>query len=224
MKKSKAIADVILFLALAVGFFVLDHRFVPAGLYQGFLSILGAFAAILVIIRMRGQRFRDLGLRRPKRLWTLPIWVVGIFIATMAIGLGAQMLAAQFIDAPVDLSKFAILYKNIPILIVSLVSVWITAAFCEEVVYRGFLLGRLLEISGSGVFSVVLMSLLHAALFGALHLYQGLLGVISVGVVGFVFGIFFALQGRNLWALIIVHGLIDTLGVVQFFLVGVPTQ
>ena len=59
-------------------------------------------------------------------------------------------------------------------------------------------------------------------LFGMLHTYQGLLGVITTGVVALIFGVFFLLQKRNLWILIIVHGLIDTFGVVQFYLNGVP--
>lgn len=220
--KSAIFIDIIIFLSVSGLIAYADHRFVPPGLYQGFLSIIGAFVVVLAIIRVRGERLMDLGLRRPRRFLTLPLWVVIIFIVTFAVALGGQTLAAQFITAPVDVSKFSILYQNFPMLIFSLISIWVTAAFFEEVVYRGFLMGRLLDLAGSGLGAVLAMSAVHALLFGLLHMYQGPLGVITTGLVAFVFGIFFALQGRNLWALIIVHGLIDTLSLLQFYFIGVP--
>lgn len=222
MRKTAQILDILVFLTVAGALAYVDQAYVPAGPFQGFLSIIGAFAVVVVIKQMRGQTWSDLGLGRPRRLWTLPLWVAGIFVATMVIALAGQMAAASFIHAPVDLSKFSILHQNVPMLIVSLVSIWITAAFFEEVVYRGFLLGRLLDIAGGGLGAAVLLSFVHAVLFGLLHLYQGPIGVITTGIVGFIFGIFFVLQGRNLWALILVHGLIDTISVIQFFVAGVP--
>ncbi|MEO1136083.1 MAG: type II CAAX endopeptidase family protein [Pseudomonadota bacterium] len=220
--KTAILVDIFVFLLVSGFAAYVDYRYVPAGLYQGFLSIIGAFFAALTIIKMRGQRLIDLGLTRPRRFLTLPLWVAAIFVVTLAVALAGQIIAAQFIAAPVDVSKFAILHQNLPMLVFSLISIWITAAFFEEIVYRGFLLGRLLDVAGGGLAAVLAMSFLHAVLFGLLHIYQGPLGVISTGIVGFVFGIFFALQGRNLWALILVHGLIDTLSVLQFYFVGVP--
>ena len=221
--KTAAIIDVLIFLVLTGTLAFLDYRYVPAGVFQGFLSIIGAFAVVWMIVKMRGERVWELGLGRPRRIWMLPIWIILIFVVTLAAASLGQQVAVQFIDEKVDISKFAILYKNLPMLIFSLISIWITAAFFEEIVYRGFLLGRLIDITGASVVVVVFMSLLHAVLFGLLHLYQGPIGIITTAIVGFVFGIFYVLQGRNLWALILVHGLIDTLSVIQFYLVGVPS-
>jgi len=217
-------------IGLSIGIFLIvtlviayvDQKFVPPGIYQGFLTIIGSFIVVMTITRFRGETLADMGLRRPKRYWTLPLWVIAIFVVTYAVAGGGQLVVLQFVDAPPDLSKFAVLHNNLPVLIISLVSIWVTAAFFEEVVYRGFLLRNLLRLAGGGGMAVFTMSLLHAIPFGILHLYQGLLGVITTGLVAVVFGIFYALQGRNLWALIIVHGLIDTLSVVIFYLNGVP--
>lgn len=222
ISRANRLADIVVFLLISGGLLYLDHRLTPAGVYQGFLSIIGAFVVVVIITRARGESFSNLGLRRPKRWVMLPLWIVLIFVVTVAVATAVQLAAAQFITAPVDVSKFEILYQNFPMLVISLVSVWVTAAFMEEIVYRGFLLGRLLDISSGGAAAVVFMTLLHAVIFGALHLYQGPLGVLSTGVVAFVFGLFFAMQGRNLWALIVVHGAIDTLGLIQFYLNGVP--
>ena len=217
-----ALADVLVFLTVTVALLFIDRALVPPGLYQGLIPIIGAFVAVWVIVRHRNQRLTDLGLSRPKSLRSIPLWFVAIFVTTLAVAGGGQLIALKFVDAAVDLSRFAVLHQNVTMLVVSLISVWVTAAFFEEIVYRGFLLDRLLTISGPGRISAVLMSLLQAVLFGLLHIYQGPLGVVTTGLVGFVFGLFYIAQQRNLWALILVHGTIDTINVVQFYLVGIP--
>ena len=217
-----ALVDLLLFLSVTAGLLFIDRTLVPPGLYQGLLSIIGAFVAVWVIVGRRKQRLIDLGLSRPKRLWSIPPWFIAIFVTTLAVAGGGQLIAVKFVDATVDLSRFDVLHQNVTMLVVSLISVWVTAAFFEEVVYRGFLLDRLLTISGPGWIGAVLVSLLQAILFGLLHYYQGPLGVITTGLVGFVFGLFYIAQRRNLWALILVHGTIDTINVVQFYLVGIP--
>ena len=45
------------------------------------------------------------------------------------------------------------------------------------------------------------------------HAYKGPAGMIDSGVGGFVFGAAYLLSGRNLWAAILAHGFVDTLGV-----------
>lgn len=222
LRKSRVMLDILIFLALTFGLLYIELTYVPAGEFQGFLTIIGSFIAAYGLLKLSGQTLRDAGLRRPKRIWTIPVWVILIFIVTLGIVAGAQSIIAQVMQVQTDVSKFAKLQGNLPYLVFSLFSVWITAAFMEEFVYRGFLLGRLLDITNGGVIAVIAMSLLHAFLFGLLHLYQGPLGIVSTGIVGFIFGIFFVFMGRNLWALILVHGIIDTLSMIQFFLTGVP--
>ena len=220
--KASALIDVVVFLAVTAGLLFIDRAFVPPGLLQGLLLIVGAFVTVWVLVRRRKQRLADLGLSRPNRLLSIPLWFIAIFVTTFAVAGGGQLLVMKFVDASVDLSRFAVLHQNVTMLVVSLITVWVTAAFFEEIVYRGFLLDRLLTISGPGWINAVFMSLLHAVLFGLLHFYQGPLGVITTGLVGFVFGLFYVAQQRNLWALILVHGTIDTINVVQFYLVGIP--
>lgn len=215
--------DTALFVAAALALLCIDNLLVPPGVFQGFLTIIGSFVVVMAITRFRRENLADLGLSKPKRLWSLPLWVLAIVVVTFSVAIGGQMIVARFIETPpVDLSKFSILQNNVLMLMVSLVSIWVTAAFFEEIVYRGFLLRNLVEVSGNGVLAVTMMILLHAVLFGLLHLYQGIFGMITTGLVAVVFGVFYLLQKRNLWALIVVHGLIDTLNVVNFYFNGVP--
>ena len=215
--------DVGLFLVLALGVSLLDHGLVPAGTYRGVLSIVGTFIIVIVITRFRRESLADLGLRRPRRLWTLPLWVFAIFFSTMVVAGVGQVIVSQLVETQIDLSRFAVLHGNFAMLLAALASVWITAAFFEEIIYRGFLLRNLLEIVGDRkILATICAILLHAILFGLLHAYQGVVGMVGTGLVAIVFGVFFIAQKRNLWALILVHGLIDTIGVVNFYLNGVP--
>ena len=54
-------------------------------------------------------------------------------------------------------------------------------------------------------------------IFGFGHMYQGMSGMISTGISGFVFaGLYFA-TNRNLWAAILAHGIYDTIGFLMIF-------
>lgn len=57
----------------------------------------------------------------------------------------------------------------------------------------------------------------------ARHLYQGLGGALMTGAVGVLFGVLYLVMKRNLWPLIIAHGIIDTLTLTQIYLLPPPT-
>lgn len=60
--------------------------------------------------------------------------------------------------------------------------------------------------------------LLQAVVFGALHAYQGLGGRVVAGVSGLSLGLIWRFSGGNLWAPIVVHGLIDFISITEIFL------
>jgi uncharacterized protein len=62
----------------------------------------------------------------------------------------------------------------------------ITAGFCEELVYRGYLQKQFLALTGNVALAVVA----QGALFGVAHWYQGFKMVIVITVLGVLFGIF----------------------------------
>jgi hypothetical protein len=57
-----------------------------------------------------------------------------------------------------------------------------------------------------------------AVRFGIGHSYKGPAGIVDSGMAGLILGAAFLLSGRNLWAPILAHGLIDTFGVTAEFL------
>jgi membrane protease YdiL (CAAX protease family) len=80
----------------------------------------------------------------------------------------------------------------------------LTAGFCEEILYRGFLIYALDSVLPHIAIAVVL----GGVAFGVGHTYQGKQGMITTGVLGVVLGILYVLGG-SLWPVILVHALID---------------
>jgi membrane protease YdiL (CAAX protease family) len=78
------------------------------------------------------------------------------------------------------------------------------AGFGEEIAYRGYAMTTMIVITGSTSVGLILTSLI----FGVLHSYQGLIGVIRTGILGLLMGAVF-LQTGSLWPPIIAHTLID---------------
>lgn len=80
----------------------------------------------------------------------------------------------------------------------------LNAGLMEELLFRLGMPALLFGITGNGVLSFVLASVL----FGMLHLYQKVLGVIATFLLGLVFCLVYLLSG-SIWVVIIVHALID---------------
>ena len=90
--------------------------------------------------------------------------------------------------------------------------VWGFAAFGEEIGYRGYLLNKLAEALGRTRTADVIALLASAVLFGFGHYYKGPAGSLDSAVAGAILGSVYLFAGRNLWACILTHGFIDTVG------------
>ncbi|MBB5738178.1 hypothetical protein FHT08_003308 [Xanthomonas campestris] len=95
---------------------------------------------------------------------------------------------------------------------------WLSAALGEELVFRAFLMHHLDHLLGRHRGGQVMAAVAGGALFGAMHLTQGISGVLLTGLVGALFGYVYLRSGRNLRAMILAHGLIDTWGIATLYL------
>jgi membrane protease YdiL (CAAX protease family) len=88
------------------------------------------------------------------------------------------------------------------------VAAWIalsmSAGFCEEIIFRGYLQKQIEAVTGSALLGVTG----QAVIFGVSHGYQGLRNVIVITVFGLLFGAI-AWQRRNLKPGIILHAWTD---------------
>jgi membrane protease YdiL (CAAX protease family) len=118
-----------------------------------------------------------------------------------------------------DVSDFERLQGNLGLLLLMLVLAWTLAAMVEETAFRGYLLARLRALLGDGRTGLVVAVLVSSLLFGLLHTEQGVVGVVLATVDGVLFSLL-RLWSGTLWASILCHGFINTIGFVSFYLVG----
>ena len=65
----------------------------------------------------------------------------------------------------------------------------------------------------SSRFAWILAAIFQAVLFGLVHAYQGIGGILTTGLIGLTFGLLYLVARRNLWPTIIGHGLVNTFGI-----------
>ncbi len=103
-------------------------------------------------------------------------------------------------------------------MLVWLVNIWVTVAIGEELIWRAFLTDRLGTVLDNVNYQNIVVVLIGASMFGLAHFYQGTLGIITTGLSGLVYILAYQLSGRNLWLVIIAHGLSNTLSLISVYL------
>ncbi|MDP6536846.1 MAG: type II CAAX endopeptidase family protein [Gammaproteobacteria bacterium] len=222
---TKLIIDIMIVVAVTALVFYLEDLAIAQGWMpfateiRGAFSVLaGAFAAVGVVLA-RGGSLTDLGFRRPQRWATVPLQVAGILIVFIAAQSLAPLLISMFIDLPEpDLSRYDSISGNLGAAIFMALVLPLTASIPEEVIYRGFLMGRLsenFEQDAAGAFMTVLI---QALVFGSIHFQWGIGGMIMTFIMGIVWGTAYLLCGRNLWIVILAHSAGHLLLVTQLYL------
>ena len=199
------------------------------------LGVLGAgslamWSGILVatyLIRRRGASWRDLGLSWPKgaKSWasTLGWALVAIVSVFAAMALVVQPITTALgLETPASAAdRFQGLMGHPGRLIAYLVVVvWLGAALGEELQMRGFVLNRLAELFGRGKVGWGAAVVTQAMIFGSLHVYQGLHGVIATAIVGAVLALVYLAAGRRLLPVVIGHGVINSVILIALYLHG----
>ncbi|UCC44917.1 MAG: CPBP family intramembrane metalloprotease [Candidatus Zixiibacteriota bacterium] len=199
-----------------VAAFMVTLNWVTLGITESYAGPITASCAVVLITMLfwrRGMRWRDHGLRRPTRPRLLFAQVPVVLVAWLTISAVAAFLVGQYLPKPDTSARFGDLAGNIPGTLWWIGIAWLIGGFAEEMIFRGFLLNRLAALLPRGTLGSIMAVLLQAALFGAVHVYnRGLFGFLVLGAVGLVLGTSYLVLRRNLWPLILAHGLGNTLG------------
>ena len=140
-------------------------------------------------------------------------------LAYNALDIGVILpLLRRVTGEPLDLAQFASLKGNSGTLLLLTAASWISAAFPEELLYRGYILNRLADVTGRSTAGWAASAALVSLTFGLAHHAQGITGVLDNVLAGGLFAILYFASGRNLWLPILAHGLIDTTSVVLLYL------
>jgi membrane protease YdiL (CAAX protease family) len=177
-------------------------------------------AAATLLLRLSGRRWADAGLRKVKLMRFLLAIALGL-AAVFAISSAAEVAVAKLgiQSTPAD-DWYSALRGNLELYLFYLIPVtWGTAAFGEEMLFRGFFLDALQRLLGSsGPIGTTLAVITQAVIFGLLHLYQGAAGASVAAALGLALGFVWWFSGRNLWAGIVVHGIIDSFSITGLYL------
>ncbi|MBI1983614.1 MAG: CPBP family intramembrane metalloprotease [Acidobacteria bacterium] len=207
------LAEMLFALLLAVGVPALayvtarrpDLRSIPrralylsAVISQWILALLGGLVVLVTGRGFAAAGFRDLPAESFLR-WTLLIALVGL--VALAIWLLLEHLG--WWPAESDLVRLLLPETNREKLWAVLL-VAPTAAFCEEFVYRGILLAQLSDWLNSGVWALVISSVI----FALAHVYQGPSGMVRVALLGALLAYPVLLQG-SLYPSMAAHFVID---------------
>ena len=144
----------------------------------------------------------DLGFRRlsPAALTT---WTLGLVLAGLVM-----TLAFKVLSSPLGLEEGPILRALLPRTASerrAFGGLSVAAGLGEEMAYRGYVLGLLVPLLGTGGAVVV-----SSAVFGVLHAYQGVLGLARTATAGALMAGGFILSG-SLWPPVLAHILFDVL-------------
>jgi len=161
----------------------------------------------------------ELGLG-PARSW---LQTVGFAMAGLAVMVAysplADRLASRLFTAPPTLEAFAAIQQSRLKLIAGVAAAWMLRGFLEELVARGIVLSSVETLLSTWIAPPVATgaAICIAALgAGAMHSYQGARAAAIITQLSVLFGILFVASGYNLWAVMLCHGLYDTIAFVRF--------
>jgi len=163
-------------------------------------------------LQQRPGAWRELGLK-PIDRW-LPFIGKSLLVAVLAflafVLIGAVAFKMGWIKESLNLSGYEFLKARWWYPIVSLLAVYISSSFGEEVVFRGFLISRFDQVL-SGKHPQFWSVALSGLIFGLAHFAWGPLGILQTAAMGWTLGYFYIRYGRQLWINVVAHAILDSL-------------
>ncbi len=169
-----------------------------------YVSSAGTLVLLGIAVWLVGSREGGAGLGlNPLPVGPLVVWSVVLTLGGLGILLAFQRIAVslRMQEHPV----LRALLPRSPSEKTAFAGLSLAAGVGEELAYRGYAIGALAPLIGPSVAAII-----TSAVFGVLHAYQGLLGIIRAGVLGGMLACGFLISG-SLWPAIIAHASLDVL-------------
>ncbi len=209
-RREAAIDIAIVVAAIGAGWAITRLALYPAlGIPDYFPAILRpilGFAAACALLYRRGAGWGSLGLRKPANAWIAIAGAVALYAANWALSRWALPALAELVQPTQQPSFLGYIRGNFEAFALWVAIGWIVGGFMEEMLFRGFLLTRVSQLFPDPAAGLAVGVVAQALLFGALHLYAGTFAFLFAAIMALTSGIFYLILGRNLWPLIAVHG------------------
>jgi membrane protease YdiL (CAAX protease family) len=131
----------------------------------------------------------------------------------------ADLLATRWFDKPPTLESFRVIQHSKAKLIEGILVAWVLGGIIEELVFRGIILqsiAALLTTLLTKPIAIGIAVCIAALCAGLVHFYQGPRAMVIITQLSVLFGILFVISGYNLWAVMLCHGLYDTIAFIRF--------
>jgi membrane protease YdiL (CAAX protease family) len=173
---------------------------------------------------LRGLRWTDVGLVRFQNWRRTVLLGVPCGVAMEGFELFiSQPLLMRWTGKGPDLELFRALHGNMTWTLLALAGTWTLAAFGEEMVYRGYLMNRVVDLIRPTRAAWGISLIVVSCVFGASHINQGITGQLENTIDGLLLGAIYLACGRNLSVSVVAHGITDTLDVLLMFAGLYPT-
>jgi hypothetical protein len=175
-------------------------------------------------LRLRGQTLEHFGLSfrtgGPRAAMRTILQAMVVLVISLAAFVAGSVLMARWAPsgAAADMSGYSYLQGNLPMLILALAAVYVVSSFGEEVVYRGFLMNRVAEITGGRSAAWTTAVVVSSIAFGLVHFSWGIVGVVQTTLMGLALAVSYLVVKRNLWVLVLAHAFIDSLLLIQLYM------
>ena len=186
-------------------------------IFGGQLGTLLLYIVVFITLWAKRWDWKYFGLTRPnwpKTIYKAVLFTIGIFILNDFF---IQPLI-EFYFGKIDLSEVSGLQGNFVNYIVFILLGWILGGFCEEIIFRGYLLKRLAIIFGDTNKAWLLSAVIISIVFGFAHNYQGPSGIIVTAIIAFLLGLIFIFNKNNLIVLVLIHGLYNMIAITLVYL------
>lgn len=167
--------------------------------------------SILLLTYWKDRTVSTIGLAPKAGLFKTIISSIAIFLVLeIVMDFIVQPFVNELYNEVPQYDAFSGIAHDYSMYIKYLLFIWISAAFGEEILFRGFLFKQLnIIIPDFGLKNTTIV-LLSSLFFSLPHLYQGTSGLIITFIFGVLFGTIYICFDKNLWVTILSHGLIDT--------------
>ena len=196
---------VVLTMIIAPLFSILDRNF-------GYFFGLGVALLILWGSGYDWSRF-GYGERIHKKM-VLKNALIAIVLVVVFFTLSAVL---QLYFEKVDLSSLDDLRNNFVSYLITLILVWIFAAFGEEFLFRSYYMRQLAVLFGNTNKAWFFSAVIVGVYFGVSHNYQGTAGMIGAGLWHFCVSMIFRHKRNNLVSTVLIHGFYDTIGLTLLY-------
>lgn len=222
MPRLQAGVDVLLALSLAIGFMVLLVLSPVTEDLEEWLSFVGIFwtnivtglfsiGVVAMLVWNRKQSFDAVGLGRVPVLRVLGATAIAIpanWFAALACVLVYMAVAGVGVTGMVEeRSEFFEIVPKLNPAVAILTGLFV--GLHEELLFRGFILGRLQSVFRSRAAAIVV----SGVLFGVIHFSQGPIGMVQTTAVGVVLATVVT-YSRSIWPAILTHAFVDILAFV----------